>query len=135
MQDDGEHKARTDARDPVLAKDQVRTGKTIMKALPDNRGGDQPEHDDYLARGGVPYETLRAPDWLYPLILVGKLHEEVEEIREAMNDPDEYADVIIVLASLAKLNGITPEQIDASMERRVSMKGQFTLCKVMRRQF
>lgn len=125
----------SEPRDPVLESDRDygEPIKTVMKALPDNRGSDQPEHDDYIAAGGIPYETYRIDPIFYPLILIGKLHEEIEEIREAMNDPNEYADVMIVLASLAHLNGITPEQLDAAMERRKNMKGMFTLGKILRR--
>lgn len=102
--------------DPVLPKDAVRTGKRIMKALPDFRGSDQPEHEDYLKRGGVPYETFRAPDWLWPLLLIGKLHEEADEVRQAPRDPNEYADVLIVLGSLAKVNEVSLASIKAHVD-------------------
>ncbi len=129
-----DHTNELRTKDPVLQKDiTVDANKVIMKALPDNRGTDQPEHADYLARGGVPYETFRCPDWLYPLVLIGKLHEEVEEVREAMNDPREYADVIIVLSSLAYINGVNKDAINAAVDGRRDMKGAFTLGKILRR--
>lgn len=135
MQDDGEHNARTDARDPVLKKDRVGgKRKQMMKALPDNRGSDQPEHDTYLANGGEPYDTYRCPEHLYPLMLVAKLHEEAEEIREDMRNPDEYADIIIVAYALARLNNVGLDAIEAAISRRLDMKGTFSLGKVMRRE-
>lgn len=103
----------------------------MTKALPDNRGTDQPEHDNYLAHGGEPYDQVICPPELYPIVLIAKLHEEVEEIREAMTDPNEYADLFIVAMSLAKRNGVSPDAIDAAVARRLVVKGVFTLGKVL----
>lgn len=106
----------------------------MTKALPDNRGTDQPEHDNYLAHGGEPYGQVICPRELYPLVLIAKLHEEVEEIREAMTDPREYADLMIVLQSLAKLNGVPLEDINAAVTSRLKIKGAFFLGKVLVRE-
>lgn len=103
----------------------------MTKALPDKRGNDQPEHADYLSHGGEPYDTVYCPSIFYPLILVAKLHEEVEEIRESLTDANEYADLIIVARSLAALNGVSTEAIDAAIAERKKSKGAFTLGKVM----
>src|SRR5579859_2195770 len=87
----GQHRAALSDRGPASncrahqGDRRSRMTKKLMKALPDNRPDGK--------WTGDPYITDHCPPNLWPLILVGKLHEEAEEIREDMTNPDEYADV------------------------------------------
>jgi predicted house-cleaning noncanonical NTP pyrophosphatase (MazG superfamily) len=56
--------------------------------------------------GPYAYRVLNVNPELKNILLVGKLHEEAEEIRENMEDIDEYADVYECLRELAANNGI-----------------------------
>lgn len=46
------------------------------------------------------------------VLLLLKLHEEAEEIALCPTDPAEYADMIEVLAELARLNGVSWDDIE-----------------------
>ena len=98
-----------------------------MKLLRDKRGQiGSVEHTDYLANGGEPYRTVEAPDEIMNLLLVAKLHEEAEEIREAMTDVAEYADLLAVLLSLARRNGVSFLEIVDVMNHKRIVAGDFT---------
>jgi predicted house-cleaning noncanonical NTP pyrophosphatase (MazG superfamily) len=98
-----------------------------MKLLRDKRGHTgSAEHADYLANGGEPYRTVTAPDEIMNLLLVAKLHEEAEEIREDMTDVAEYADLLAVLLSLARRNGIAFVEIVTEMQAKRGIAGDFT---------
>jgi predicted house-cleaning noncanonical NTP pyrophosphatase (MazG superfamily) len=96
-----------------------------QKLIRDNVGPGNPEHGEYLLKGGAPYNLLMVPTQLQPLLLVGKLHEEAEEIREAMTDPVEYADALQVLMDLAKLNGVPWSEIKFQREMKEMRRGGF----------
>jgi predicted house-cleaning noncanonical NTP pyrophosphatase (MazG superfamily) len=58
-------------------------------------------------------------------LLVGKLHSEVAELSLDLTNPDEYGDVLEILMSIAKLNGVSASAIDAARQRKTEIKGGF----------
>lgn len=101
------------------------------KLLRSKRGDHQPEHAAYLARGGEPYRTLVIPDEAMNLVLIGKLHEEAEEIRENMQDRAEYADALQVLMDLALRNGVSWSDVEAMRMSKLQYTGGFTSPRIM----
>lgn len=99
--------------------------RKTMKCLPDNRPKDWK---------GEPFVVDICPDNLWPLLLVGKLHEEAEEIREDMTNPNEYADAVQILMSLAEANGVQWGDVLRCLAEHEIDKGPFTEGKVMRRE-
>jgi len=59
------------------------------------------------------------------LALVSKLHEEAEEIAECATDPAEYADMIEVLIELARINGVSWEEIERTAIEKREERGGF----------
>lgn len=74
---------------------------------------------------GDPYSYVPVPPMFLPLLLVEKMHEEVEEIRAGMNDPTEYADLLQALYDLAELNGISQGKIEATRLAKLLDAGDF----------
>ena len=74
-------------------------------------------------RKGYVLEHVQGP--LLHSLLVGKLHEEVEELSRDQERPDEYGDVLEVLLTLAKLNGLKYEDIQQAMIRKREQLGGF----------
>ena len=65
------------------------------------------------------------PNGMLPVFLAAKLHEEVEEVIEAPEDLDEYADVLEVLLTMAALSGISLEDIEKRRLEKRDRKGGF----------
>ena len=102
-----------------------------VKLLRDKRGHtNSAEHADYLAHGGTPYETRHiygtATRPIMSILLVGKLHEEAEEIRESLTDRNEYADALQVLMDLARINGVNWRDVESAREDKLGYAGAFT---------
>ena len=109
-------------------------GKRTQKLIRDRVGPDTPGHKDYLAKGLPDYEVDLAPQSLITILLVGKLHEEAEEVREDQTNPEEYADVLQTLMDLAYLNGVSFSEVEYQRKLKLGKKGGFTGGKVLRRE-
>lgn len=103
----------------------------MTKLLRDKRGDQQPEHLEYLAKGGIPYRTVVLPDDAMNLILIGKLHEETEEIRAALQDKNEYADALQVLMDLAARNGVNWQDVMIARVHKLEKAGAFTQPRIL----
>ncbi len=102
------------------------------KLLRDKRGHvGSAEHADYIRNGGEPYRTVTAPDEIMNLLLIGKLHEEAEEIRENMTDISEYADALQVLMDLAKSNGVIWALVEEEAKAKARIAGRFTEPRIL----
>lgn len=101
------------------------------KLLRDKRGDHQPEHQEYLRRGGEPYRTVLVDESAMNLLLIGKLHEEAEEIREHLTDPSEYADALEVLRALAARNGVSWAEVLAVGNEKCHHAGGFTSPRIL----
>ena len=78
------------------------------------------------AKERYPNDTFKDVDTdMHRVLLLKKLHEEVEEISRDQTDILEYADVYECLKVLAALNGITMEQIVYFAEKKAKVKGSF----------
>lgn len=96
-----------------------------LKPIRDNR--DQPPE----GAAWPPYVTQICPEWLWPLLLIGKMHEEVEEVREDPSNPEEYADVLELLYAVAESNGVSREAIEHARIKKLGTAGAFTERKVL----
>lgn len=105
--------------------------KISMKAIRDKMKTNYAEHQAYMARGHEDYGIRHVPLDLWPLILIGKIHEEAEEIRGDMENPEEYADLVEALLTLAAINGVSVEQIERARQDKFNLKGGFTAGKTM----
>lgn len=74
---------------------------------------------------GDPYSFFPVPPIFMPIALVAKLHEEVEEVRAAMNDPEEYGDVLQALYDLGRINGVSPADMETSRLKKLGKSGDF----------
>ena len=68
---------------------------------------------------------------IHAALLIGKLHEEVEEVAENLTDASEYADVLQALMDLAALAGVTWKQVETEMAWKFEHRGGFSGGKVM----
>lgn len=91
-----------------------------------------PIEDDYHA--AHPYDTIISAPNLWPLLLIGKMHEEVEEIRADMAHPNEYADLLDVLMDCAEANGVEWRDVEIAREDKRRRLGGFTEGKVLYRE-
>jgi len=107
-----------------------------MKVIRDLLGPeDDPGHAAYVARTGNSYDVEPpVAANMVPLLLIGKLHEEAEEIRESMTDPVEYADALQVLMDLATLNAVPWSEIEHQRREKEVRKGGFLRGKVLRKE-
>lgn len=80
---------------------------------------------------GQPYKLTPLPKPLHPLALVAKMHEEVAEIAKAMDDVNEYGDLLDAMLTLAQKNGITLPMIMGAMIDKRKERGSFRKGKVM----
>ena len=63
-------------------------------------------------------------DGEYQMALLLKLHEEAQEIADAPDDPEEYADLLEVMLALANLNDVSGEAIlEALVGKRRAVGG------------
>lgn len=105
----------------------------VMKLIRNLLGPNSLAHAEYVAKGNPDYDVLKLPHEFLPLVLVGKLHEEAEEIREDMSNPEEYADALQVLQDLAFLNYVPWSEVEFAQRQKVCKKGAFTSGKVLSR--
>lgn len=98
---------------------------TVSKAIRDLKHSDPEEHAKYLASGGSDYEVEECPWHLWALVLVAKLHEETEEIRECPTDANEYADLIQVAYALAAHHGVSEQDIREAIKLKTLKWGAF----------
>lgn len=80
---------------------------------------------------GVPFRTMTCPVEMWPMMLVGKGHEELQEIAENPKDISEYGDLMQVLLDLAAHNGFTFYDVEAARLRKLGERGGYTLRKVL----
>lgn len=62
---------------------------------------------------------------LHKSLLIGKLHEEVEEIARTPRNASEYGDVLACLIDLAALNGLKWEYVLDAEQAKRELKGGF----------
>lgn len=74
---------------------------------------------------GEHYEVAKVQPFFLPSMLIGKLHEEAEEVRDSLNEPEEYGDVLQVLYDLGRLHGVTPEMMEYSRLKKLAKDGDF----------
>lgn len=84
----------------------------------------EPDHPsaDLVSVGGT---HMHAP------LLVSKLHEEVAELADRMDDVVEYADVLQALMDLAQLNGFTWQDMQRARIEKFRERGGFSGGRVM----
>ena len=68
---------------------------------------------------------------MHRVLLVSKLHEEVAEVADCMDDPVEYADVLQALMDLACLNDVLWEDVLAIRANKLHERGGFAAGKIM----
>ena len=61
----------------------------------------------------------------YQMALLLKGHEEIQEIADFPEDPEEYADLLEVIISLADHNGVDGDEILEALEQKWKAKGGF----------
>ncbi len=76
-------------------------------------------------------ESVKHRDWMHIALLMSKLHEEIAEVAEGMDDPSEYADVLQALMDLARLNGLTWQDVQDARIEKFHERGGFSGGKVM----
>ncbi len=76
-------------------------------------------------------ESVKHCHWMYAALLVSKLHEEVAEVANKMDDPSEYADVLQALIKVAELNGLTWGSVLDARADKFRERGKFSSGKVM----
>ncbi len=76
-------------------------------------------------------ESVAHCRWMHAALLVSKLHEEVAEMADRMYDPSEYADVLQALTDLARLNGLTWQDIQDAQVNKFHERGGFSGGRVM----
>lgn len=64
-------------------------------------------------------------------LLQSKLHEEVSEIQDNPADPNEYADLLEVMLSLAQEQGVSWNEIEAAFWKKQNDLGSFKRGLVM----
>lgn len=80
--------------------------------------------DIIRAKGTEPKVRLAASDAEYAQLLREKLQEEVAEYLRS-GDPEELADIMEVVHSLAGLTGHTPASVDELRAKKASERGGF----------
>lgn len=83
--------------------------------------------DETLAEGCRPAWRFLSPAE-HKTALLDKLIEETKEVRAAKNTTDvckELADVMEVLLALARLNGMTPADLETARQAKFASKGGF----------
>ncbi len=68
---------------------------------------------------------------IHAALLIGKLHEEVEEIAEDLTDAREYADVLQALMDLAQLSDVPWKEVETELAWKLKRRGGFAGGKVM----
>lgn len=105
-----------------------------IKPIRDLLGPGTPGHDEWMRKpSNSDYAVGYCPESLWPLLLTGKMHEEIEEIANARDDVNEHADVQQLLYDHAILYGITPSDIEFARLTKLERRGGFTLRKVLYR--
>lgn len=78
--------------------------------------------------------VIWAPDIRIQIaLLVGKLHEESQEIAEDITEAEEYADLLTVMRQLAKLGGVDFTQVEKIAAWKEAERGGFTCGRVLHR--
>lgn len=72
------------------------------------------------------YRVVRGNPKLMAAYLIAKLHEETEEVREAMTDVNEYGDCLQVLMDLARVNGVKWRHVRRAQRAKWYEAGGFT---------
>ena len=80
-------------------------------------------------RGEIPPFRIASPDE-YPELLAEKLREEVGEFLESRK-PEELADILEVIRTLARTAGIDPEEIERIRQKKALERGKFADRKIM----
>ena len=68
---------------------------------------------------------------IHAALLIGKLHEEVQEIAEDLTDAREYADVLQALKDLATLGGVSWKEVETQLVLKAERRGGFSDGKIM----
>jgi predicted house-cleaning noncanonical NTP pyrophosphatase (MazG superfamily) len=84
---------------------------------------------DFLKPSGTKLRKVEAP--LRAALLIGKLHEEVQEIADDLGDAREYADVYQALMDLAELSGVAWKDVEYHLVQKREQKGGFSHGNVM----
>lgn len=79
--------------------------------------------DDMPPRPDTGEEVRLVDGPLRASLLVGKLHSEVEEVARDLTNPEEYGDVLEALYALAKMNGLSPDDVQAARLEKRRRKG------------
>lgn len=87
--------------------------------------------DNLNPEGAVVFQCKNTA--VHKAMLIGKLHEEAQEIAEEQTDPLEYADALTILKDLAKLNDVPWELIEKLELEKAAERGRFLTGKVMHR--
>ena len=78
-----------------------------------------------IEKSGKKASTYTLSDQEYVIYLERKLDEEVQEYHESKN-PEELADILEVLISLAKTKGYSFEELVKLQEQKASERGGFS---------
>lgn len=80
---------------------------------------------EIIEKSGKKASTYILSDQEYEIYLERKLDEEVQEYHESKN-PEELADILEVLISLAKTKGYSFEELVKLKEQKASERGGFS---------
>jgi predicted house-cleaning noncanonical NTP pyrophosphatase (MazG superfamily) len=81
-----------------------------------------------------PYDATIAPPNLKSLLLIGKMHEEVEEIRADMAHPEEYGDLLQVMRDCAYANGVLWSDVERWRADKWNRLGGYSEGKILVRE-
>lgn len=79
--------------------------------------------DRMVPRPGFEEANISVPPALTTTLLVAKVHSEIEEVALDLTNPEEYADVLECLMTLAMLNGVNWKEVELARAEKHERKG------------
>ena len=79
--------------------------------------------DKMVPRPGIAEANVTVSPALATALLVAKIHSETEEIARDVMNPEEYADVLECLMSLAQTNNVDWDQVEQILLEKRGRKG------------
>lgn len=79
--------------------------------------------DRMVPRVGIDEDNVRVPPAIAASLLIAKAHDELSEVSRDLTNPEEYADVLECLVSLAKLVGVSWKDVETARELKRATKG------------
>jgi len=86
--------------------------------------------DKMVPRPGITELNLAVSPAVATALLVAKLHSEAEEIARDISNPEEYADVLECLMSLASMNDVNWAEVMKALNEKRERKGALNTCNL-----